>query len=260
MPRGQRTRGKLVYFAFNYRPLTRQHHSQNQRVSNMKKLLAIALMTGTAVMGLAGTAAAEDNPWMVRARVIGVLPDEAGALSVGAAALQGGVDIGDQYVPELDITYFFNKNIAAELILAVTPHDVKATNVTVPGALTNANIDLGDVWLLPPTLTLQYHFQNGTRFKPYVGAGVNATLFFDEEAGSVADGIDYDSSFGPALQAGFDYDLDGKEGGWAVNADIKKVWINTDVTVDFTTALGASVNADVDIDPLIIGVGLGYKF
>jgi outer membrane protein len=67
-------------------------------------------------------------------------------------------------------------------------------------------------------------------------------------------------SFGPALQAGFDYDLDGKEGGWAINADIKKIWINTDVTVDFTTALGASVNADVDINPLVVGVGLGYKY
>ncbi|MBY9066207.1 outer membrane beta-barrel protein [Hyphomonas sp. WL0036] len=226
----------------------------------MKKLLATALLASTALMAFTGTASAEDNPWMVRARVISVMPDEAGALSVGNTALQGGVDIGDQYVPELDITYFFTKNIAAELILGVTPHDVKAVNVTVPGALTDANIDLGDVWLLPPTLTLQYHFQNGTKFKPYVGAGVNATFFFNEDAGPVADGIDYDPSFGPALQAGFDYDLDGKEGGWAINVDVKKIWINTDVTVDFTTALGAKVNADVDIDPLVVGVGLGYKF
>jgi outer membrane protein len=260
VPRGPQPRVKLVNFTFNSRGLPETHHSQKQRVSTMKKLLAATLMAGTALMGFAGTASAEDNPWMVRARVIGVLPDESGALSVGGTRLQGGVDIGDQYVPELDITYFFNKNIAAELILGVTPHDVKATSVTVPGALTNANIDLGDVWLLPPTLTLQYHFQNGTRFKPYVGAGVNATFFFNEDAGPVADGIDYDPSFGPALQAGFDYDLDGEEGGWALNADIKKVWINTDVTVDFTTALGASVDADVDINPLIVGVGLGYKF
>lgn len=260
MPRGPGPRGKLDNFTFNSRALRDDHHSQKQRVSTMKKLLAATLMTGTALMGFAGTASADDNPWMVRARVIGVLPDESGALSVGSTRLQGGVDISDQYVPELDITYFFTKNIAAELILGVTPHDVKATSVTVPGALSNANIDLGDVWLLPPTLTLQYHFQNGTRFKPYVGAGVNATFFFNEDAGPVADGIDYDPSFGPALQAGFDYDLDGKEGGWALNVDVKKVWINSDVTVDFTTALGAKVNADVDINPLIVGVGLGYKF
>lgn len=224
----------------------------------MKPLFCSALMATSTLMGAA--AYADDNPWMVRGRVIAVLPDEGADLSVGNAALAGGVDIGDQYVPELDITYFFTKNIAAELILAVTPHDVDAVNVTVPGALDNATVDLGDVWLLPPTLTLQYHFDTGTQFKPYVGAGVNATFFFDEDEGSVADGIDYDPSFGGALQVGVDYDLDGQPGGWLLNADIKKVWINTDVTVDFSTALGATVDADVDINPTVVGIGFGYKF
>jgi outer membrane protein len=226
----------------------------------MKKLLTSALLAASAFTTIAAPAMAEDNPWMLRARVLAVLPDESAALSVGGTGLAGDADIGDQYVPEFDITYFFTDNIAAELILAVTPHDVSAVNVTVPGALTNATVDLGDVWLLPPTLTLQYHFKNGTKFKPYVGAGVNATFFFNEDEGPVADGIEYDPSFGPALQAGFDYDLDGKEGGWAFNADVKKIWINTDVTVDFTTALGARVNADVDINPLVVGVGLAYKY
>jgi outer membrane protein len=214
-----------------------------------------------ATSALIGTAAyAQDNPWMVRGRVIGVLPDESADLSVANTALAGGVDIGDQYVPELDITYFFTKNIAAELILGVTPHNVDTVNVTVPGALTNATVDLGDVWLLPPTLTLQYHFDTGTQFKPYFGAGVNATFFFNEDEGSVADGIDYDPSFGGAVQIGFDYDLDGQPGGWLLNADLKKIWINPDVTVDFTTALGATVDADVDINPLVVGIGFGYKY
>lgn len=216
-----------------------------------------ALMTWAAPIAAAQST---DSPWMVRVRALGVLPDESGDLSVGGSALAGDVDIDEQYVPELDISYFFTDHIAAELILAVTPHDVTATNVTVPGALDNANIDLGDVWLLPPTLTLQYHFMPERAFKPYVGAGVNATFFFNEDEGSVADGIDYDTSVGFALQAGFDYDLDGEPGGWAFNADVKKIWINTDVTVDFTTALGASVDADVDINPLVVGLGLGYKY
>ncbi len=224
----------------------------------MKSLFCSALMVTSALIGAA--AHAEDNPWMVRGRLLGVLPDESADLSVANAAIGGSVDIGDQYVPELDITYFFTKNIAAELILAVTPHDVDATGVTVPGALNNATVDLGDVWLLPPTLTLQYHFDTGTQFKPYVGAGVNATFFFNEDEGSVADGIDYDPSFGGALQFGVDYDLDGEPGGWLLNADIKKVWINTDVTVDFTTALGATVDAEVDINPTVVGIGFGYKF
>jgi len=224
----------------------------------MKSLVCAALMATSALVGTA--AYAQDNPWMIRGRVIGVLPDESGDLSVAGTPLPGGVDIADQYVPELDITYFFNDNIAVELILAVTPHDVEAVSVTVPGALDNATVDLGDVWLLPPTLTLQYHFDTGTQLKPYVGAGINATLFFDEDAGPVADSIDYDASIGGALQVGFDYDLDGTPGGWAFNADVKKIWINTDVTVDFTTALGATVDAGVDINPTVVGLGFGYKF
>ncbi len=226
----------------------------------MKQLIAATLMAGSSFFGLASVAHADTNPWMVRGRLLAVMPDESGDLSTSGTALPGNVDIKNQYVPELDITYFFTENIAAELILAVTPHDVKATGVTVPGALTDATIDLGDVWLLPPTLTLQYHFQNGTSFTPYVGAGINATLFFNEDKGPVANGVDYDPSFGLAAQVGFDYDLDGAPGGWALNADVKKIWINSDVTIDFTDALGATVKADVDINPLVVGVGLGYKY
>ncbi|MGB3626312.1 MAG: OmpW family outer membrane protein, partial [Henriciella sp.] len=113
----------------------------------MKRVFLAGLLATSALFGAAGAAVAEegDSPWMVRGRVIGVLPDEAASLSVGGTALPGTVDISDQYVPELDITYFFTKNIAAELILGVTPHDVKATGVTVPGVLTDATVDLGDV-------------------------------------------------------------------------------------------------------------------
>ena len=226
----------------------------------MKYTLLAALAASTMLLPTPALAETGDNPWMVRARAISVMPDESASLAVGGTALAGDADIGDQIVPELDITYFVNEHIAAELILAVTPHDVSAVNVTVPGALTNANIDLGDVWLLPPTLTLQYHFRPNDQWKPYVGAGVNATFFFDEDPGAVADGISYDPSYGFALQAGVDYDLDGVPGGWAFNADVKKVWINTDVEVDFGTALGATVDADVDIDPVIFGLGFGYKY
>lgn len=232
----------------------------------MKLHFLAGLAAATALVSTA-PAFAEPGDWMVRGRVLGVLPDESGELSVGNTRLPGTVDIGDQYVPELDITYFFTDQIAAELILGVTPHDVKATNVTIPGVMTNATVDLGDVWLLPPTLTLQYHFDTGSAYKPYVGAGVNATFFFNEDEGPVADAIDYDPTVGFALQAGFDYDLDGVEGGWAFNADIKKVWIEPDVKVNLTSALApalgtasVNVNADVQINPVIVGLGLGYRF
>lgn len=222
----------------------------------MFKSKYVFLALATALMGTTALAT-EGNPWQVRGRILGVYPDESGDLSVGGTALAGGVDIDAGYVPELDITYFFTENLAAELILGVTPHDVTATNV---GAVGGANVDLGDVTLLPPTLTLQYHFKNDSKFTPYIGAGLNYTMFFNENEGPVADNINYDSSFGGALQAGFDYDLDGEPGGWLLNVDVKKIWISTDVKVDFTTALGATVDAKVDINPVVAGVGFGYKF
>jgi outer membrane protein len=92
-----------------------------------------------------------------------------------------------------------------------------------------------------------------------VGAGVNYTIFFNDDlpSGTILDGIDYDPSFGLALQAGVDYALNER---WFLNFDVKKVWINTDVEVDATTALSAVVNADVDIDPWIVGVGFGWRY
>jgi len=204
----------------------------------MKKLLAIALMTGTAVMGLAGTAAAEDNPWMVRARVIGVLPDEAGALSVGAAALQGGVDIGDQYVPELDITYFFNKNIAAELVLTVPQKHTLSAGGAAIGTLKH----------LPPTLLAQYHF-DAPGFKPYVGAGLNYTRF---SSVNLPAGVSIDrNSFGPALQVGVDIPL---AKNLYLNFDVKKVFIKTEVSA------GGAKLGTFKVDPVLVGVGLGWRF
>lgn len=120
------------------------------------------------------------NPWMVRLRVLGVLPD-AGGSTVNVAGVpslsspNSGLSISDQVVPELDISYFFTKNIAAELILGVTRHSISGN-----GSL--ANLPIGKTTLLPPTLTLQYHFDNFGAFKPYIGAGVNYTVFFNNSA------------------------------------------------------------------------------
>lgn len=182
--------------------------------------------------------------WIIRARALMVEPSEDASISV----IGGNVDIDEQYVPELDFTYFFTENVAAEVILATTPHDVTAINTTL------GQVDLGSVWLLPPTVTLQYHFlPDSEGFRPYVGAGINYTLFYNEDKGAV-DSIDYENSLGYALQAGFDYGIDDN---WALNFDVKKVMINTDVRIQS----GATrIDADVDIDPWVLGVGVAYRF
>lgn len=230
---------------------------------------AIKSLAAVSLLALSGIAPAyAEGPWMVRGRVLGVIPNESADLSAGGTPLTGDVEIDDSIVPELDITYFLSDNFALELILGTTPHDVETEGLVVPDPVGElGTVDLGDVWLLPPTLTAQYHFTEMGAFKPYVGAGINYTIFYNADEGPVADKVSYDNSFGYALQAGFDYDFDGEPGGWAFNLDVKRLWLNTDVTVNVTTALaealGASevlVDADVDIDPWIVGVGAGYRF
>lgn len=175
--------------------------------------------------------------WMVRARALGVIPQEGSTLS-GAT---GRIKVDNSLVPEVDFSYFFTSNISAELIAAVTPHNIATSN----------GVDAGNSWLLPPTLTLQYHFNQLESIKPYVGAGVNYTHFFNNDAGAL-NAVEYNDSFGGALQAGVDIPI--KE-HWYVNFDVKKVYINT--TAKFSPS---GVRADVDIDPWLIGVGIGYKF
>lgn len=209
-----------------------------------------ALLTAAAaltVLGAAAPAHAEAGDWLFRLRAISVAPDE----SADITPIGGDVDIDTSVVPEFDISYFFTDNIAAELILGVTPHDVTAVGTAL------GDVELGDVTLLPPTLTLQYHFNPEGQVRPYVGAGLNYTLFFNEDlpSGSPLASIDYDPSFGGALQAGVDYALNER---WFLNVDVKKVWINTDVTID-AGGLGV-VNADVDINPVIFGVGVGMRY
>lgn len=236
----------------------------------MKKIAFGVGIAATLLFGTPSTAMAQDDelsPWLIRGRVITTVPDESVDLSTGGMPFPGEIDISTQVMPELDISYFFTDNIAVELILAVTEHDVDSTKINIGDVITDAEVPLGDSLLLPPTLTLQYHFDTGTRFKPYVGAGINVTFFLNEESGPVADKVDYSTDVGFAAQAGIDIDLDGKPGGWAFNADVKRIWLNTEVEVDLSTALGpvlgaetVLIDADVDIDPWIFGVGFGYRF
>lgn len=182
--------------------------------------------------------------FVIRGRAIGVIPSEDASITGGVTGSQ--IDIDTSVVPELDFSYFVTDHVAFELIAAVTPHDVN-TATSSSGAL-----DLGDVWLLPPTLTAQYHFTQFGQCKPYLGAGVNYTHFFGEDKGTSVTNVDYKDSFGPALQAGVDYMVDDH---WMVNLDVKKIWINTDVKFN-----DGAIRADVDINPWVIGVGVGYKF
>jgi len=189
-------------------------------------------------------AQAGGSPWMVRVRLLDVEPDDD---SSTITVIGGKAEVDDSIAVDVDFSYFFTDNIAAELTLTVSEHDVDAKNTAV------GNIDLGDVKLLPPTLTLQYHLIPDGKFRPYIGAGVNYTVFFDDDPGD-ARSIDYDNAFGFALQAGVDVGINEH---WAINFDVKKIWLDTDVSVK---ALGTTVKTEVDIDPWLFGIGLAYRF
>ncbi|PWR21011.1 OmpW/AlkL family protein [Zavarzinia compransoris] len=205
------------------------------------RLMLIAATLAGPMIAAAEAAAADRSPWMVRGRVLAVLPEEDLDSINPVLGPNTDVSIDNSVVPELDITYFLTPNIAAELILGTTPHDAKVKS---------PDVDLGSVWLLPPTLTLQYHFAPEGKIRPYLGVGVNYTIFYgkDEPGGTT---VDYENRFGWALQAGVDIPIDDH---WALNVDVKQIFLSTEVTVN------GAVKADVDIDPLLVGVGVGYRF
>lgn len=197
-----------------------------------KSLLAVAafcaLTTGAAM------AQPAEGPWMVRVRAVDL--NSANGDDTGL-----GLSVNDKVIPEVDISYFFTPNLAAELILTVPQkHTLHSTTV---GA------DIGTLKHLPPTLLMQYHF-NAPGYKPYVGAGINYTRFSSVELTVPGAEIENDS-VGGALQVGVDVPV-GKN--LYFNFDIKKVYIETDVS------LSGVKQGTFKVDPLLVGVGLGWRF
>lgn len=231
-----------------------------------KTLLAVALASAL----LPNFAFAEEGDWVVRLRAVSVTPNEdsklgqtVNGLGLGQLMTPGAdLKVDSNVIPELDISYYITKNIAAELILALgTKHDVKVSGDSF-GVIGNQN--LGEVNLLPPTLTLQWHFRPDQKFDPYIGAGVNYTNMLDRnlkfKSGATAgEKIKIDSdSWGFVAQAGFDINLDG---GWMINADVKYVTIDTDVEWKGPLSGGQWTKIDsLDINPWVFGIGIGKRF
>ncbi|WP_027163633.1 OmpW family protein [Mesorhizobium sp. WSM1293] len=184
------------------------------------------------------------SPWQIRLRALGVITEDSGYVD---AVPGSGLSYSNTVTPELDISYFFSDNIATELILGTT-----YANIAGQGSISGLE-NIGKVWLLPPTLTLQYHFTHFGAFKPYVGAGVNYTIFYHQQAGS-ADDLKVKNTFGTALQVGFDYMVDQH---WGVNFDVKKLFLKPDFEV---TVAGAKLTGKAALDPWLIGAGVTYRF
>ena len=199
----------------------------------MKKQITLAAAALCTLMsGAAMAQQTTEGPWLVRARAVHL--DSANKDSTGL-----NLSVNDKWIPEVDITYFFNKNIAAELILTVPQRHTLSAGGTAIGSLKH----------LPPSLLVQYHFTDLPGFKPYVGAGVNYTRFSSIRLPA---GVDVDrNSFGGALQLGVDIPV-AKD--VYLNFDVKKVYIKTDVS-----AAGNKIGT-FKVDPVLFGIGLGWRF
>jgi len=206
----------------------------------MKKILLAGLVILAGFATFAQNNAPQKNKdykWKGRLRFTGAIAPSSSYDLSGT-----DVKISASYVPELDFTYFFTKNLAAELILGTTKHTVKTDN---HGTVAK----LGSVWLLPPTLNLQYHLPlHG--ITPYAGVGVNYSIFYGakDDAAKLA----YKNNIGFSTQLGADIDISDK---WFINIDVKKIFLKTDVTVNTATKLSG-----VKVDPFIVGIGIGTKF
>jgi outer membrane protein len=223
----------------------------------MKKIIA-GLVMGMLFFGSV-TAQEKSNEdfkkWQTRFRIVNVSPNESATIGT----IGGDVAINTKFIPELDFSYFFTESFSLELILGTSKHNVNTlgSDLTAVAGPANADVDLGSVYLLPPTLLAQYHF-NYDGFRPYVGAGINYTIFYSVDAGNTIKDVSYDNAFGVAFQGGLDYDLNDK---WFLNIDAKYILLSTDVTVDASNlAAGLSIPAKVDINPLLLGFGIGMRF
>ena len=202
----------------------------------MYEKLTGAALAACLAMALNGTASADENPdWALRIGTHHVAPksDNHAVVNVDAAQML-----------TFDLTRKLDERWAIELLAALPfKHDINL----------NGGDKVADVKHLPPTLSLQYHFAPGGHVRPYVGAGLNATIFFSEHTTGALAGTDLklDTSFGPAAQFGVDIDLGNT---WFLNVDARWMDIDTKATLD-----GVSLGS-VKIDPYALGVSVGRHF
>lgn len=219
----------------------------------MKILTVGTWAAALVVLSMGGTPAVagdEQGDFMIRGLVTAVAPDTNASVFAGGTRIPGASgDVSTEVIPAATLTYFFTDHLAVELLCCFAKHQIDGKG-TIAGLG-----EIADTWIFPPALTAQYHFTGMGAWKPYVGAGLQYIVFFDEGTGQNALGassVDIDDALGFTLQAGLDLALGD---GWYFNADVKKTFIDTKITWN-----GTGVRADVDLDPWIFSTGVGYRF
>jgi outer membrane protein len=202
----------------------------------------IALASGLALTAQPASAV-EKGDWLLRFGVVNVNPNDGSDASSSLGLPADAIGVDDNTQLYINATWMFSDNMGLD-ILGATPftHDI-----TLDGAG-----KIGETKHLPPTVGIQYHFSPKSNVRPYVGAGINYTTFFSEELDGGGD-LSLDDSWGLAAQAGVDVDINDK---WFFNADLR--YMNIETTATLSGPVNGSV--DVQINPWVIGLGVGTRF
>jgi outer membrane protein len=202
---------------------------------------SILFAAALAMAAISAPVAADAGDWLARVGYTYIDPDDDGG-NLNGTTQQFEVDGAGSLT--FEVTYMIDDNFAVEL-LAAWPfeHDVKLEGVG----------DIAEAKHLPPTLSLQYHWTRWGAFKPYVGAGINYTYFFDEDTKGALSSSDIDlgDSWGLAYQIGVDYSFSEN---WFVNANVRYINIETDADLDNVDV------GNVKVDPWLFGANIGYRF
>ena len=213
------------------------------RKVGLAAVAALAAMMGVAQAG-EGVRGKQGGDIVVGLGAVGVLPGGGGHVD----AIGGRPQASDSASPQLDLTYFMVPNVALNLIAASTRHDIGVRGSAL------GDLNLGHVWVLPPTLTLQLHPFPQSRISPYVGAGINVSFFYGEGGSRTAPvrRVVVDHAPGFAFNAGLDYEVSSH---WLANIDVKKLILRPEASVN-----SGLVHARVNLDPWVVGASVRYRF
>jgi outer membrane protein len=181
---------------------------------------------------------------LLRGRIVGILPDDH---DNEISAIGGHVEVSNSVTPEVDLSYFLTDHLAIEGEAGVTHNRLTAKNTAL------GDIDVGQVWGVPVIAILQYHLLPRSRWNPYAGVGIAFLRYFDAQpGGGLVQQLSVQSETGAVFQAGLDFEITDR---WYGNFDIKKLLVSSRATVD-----NGAITATGNISPIIVGMGIGYRF
>ncbi len=185
---------------------------------------------------------------MTHLSIIGVIPENVSShVNVVGGPTVGKLGITSGVSPELDASYFVTKNLSFQIIAATSRHTLSLNN-------NGKSATLGSTWVLPPTLTAQWHFPQIGIIRPYVGVGITVAFFYgtSPKTSNGFTSLGLRTAVGPSFDAGFDVPL---QGNWTANVDVKQMILPTAASVNH-----GAVHAMTGLNPTVVGFGVGYKF